>query len=66
MDTAKEVLTRKFSSKRENLLVEIKENLKEPESAAKDIIGLCPTDGQCTQAVFSESWTITQLFFGSG
>ena len=44
MDTAKEVVTLiKFSPKRENLLGEIKENLEEPESAAKGIIGLCPT-----------------------
>ena len=44
MDTAKEVVTLiKFSPKRENLLGQIKENLKEPESAAKGIIGLCPT-----------------------
>ena len=32
-----------FSPKRENLLGEIKENLEAPESAAKGIIGLCPT-----------------------
>ena len=44
MDTAKEVVTLiKFSPKRENLLGEIKENVEEPESAAKGIIGLCPT-----------------------
>ena len=44
MDTAKEVVTLiKFSPKRENLQGEIKENLEEPESAAKGIIGLCPT-----------------------
>ena len=44
MDTAKEVVTLiKFSPKRENLLRQIKENLKEPESAAKGIKGLCPT-----------------------
>ena len=42
MDAAKEVVTlRKFSPKRENLLGEIKENVEEPESAAKGIIGLC-------------------------
>ena len=40
MDTAKEVVTLiKFSPKRENLLGEIKENLEEPESAAKGIMG---------------------------
>ena len=39
MDTAKEVVTLiKFSPKRENLQGEIKENLEEPESAAKGII----------------------------
>ena len=44
MDTAKEVVTLiKFTLKRENLLGEIKKNLEEPESAAKGIIGLCPT-----------------------
>ena len=44
MDTAKEVVTLiKFSPKRDNLLGKIKENLEEPESAAKGIIGLCPT-----------------------
>ena len=43
-DTAKEVVTLiKISPKRGNLLGEIKENLEEPESAAKGIIGLCPT-----------------------
>ena len=64
MDIAKEVVTLiQFSPKQENLLGEIKENLEEPESAAKGIVGLCPTDGQ---AVFSESWTIMQLFFRSG
>ena len=70
MDTAKEVVTLiKFSPKWENLLGEIKENLEEVESAAKGIIhvGLCPIlDGHCMGAVFSESWTITLLFFGSG
>ena len=67
MDTAKEVVTlTKFSPKRENLLGEIKENFEEPKSVPKGIIGLCPADGQCTQAVFSKSWTITQLFFRSG
>ena len=44
MDTAKEVVTPiTFSPKRENLPGEIKENLEEPETAAKGIIGLCPT-----------------------
>lgn len=44
MDTAKEVVTLiKFSPKRENLLGEIKENLEQGESAAHDIIKLCPT-----------------------
>ena len=44
MDTAKEVVTLiKFSPKREDLLGEIKENLEQGESAAHDIIKLCPT-----------------------
>ena len=44
IDTAKEVVTLiKISPKRGNLLGEIKENLEVPESAAKGIIGLCPT-----------------------
>jgi len=56
MDTAKEVVTLKtFSSKRENLLGEIKlENLEEPESAAKSIIGLCPT-----------RWTVRASYYSS-
>ena len=70
MDTAKEIISLiKFSPKRENLLGEIKENLEGHESEAKGTIGLqvyVLPDGQYAQAVFSESWTITKLFFRSG
>ena len=52
MDTVKEVVTLvKFSLKRENLLEEIKENLEEPESAAKG--GIFPT--RCARVVSSKS-----------
>ena len=56
MDAAKESVSLiEFSPKRENLLIEIKENLESRESEAKGILGLCPLDGQYAHAVFSES-----------
>ena len=55
MYTAKEIVSLiTFSPKRENLLGEIKENLKGPEFEAKSILGLCPTRWT-VRARFSES-----------
>ena len=70
MDTAKEIVSLiKFSSKRENLLGEIKENLEGPESEAKGILGLCPTRwtvrARCFQRILDnyaallQEWTIS-------
>ena len=44
IDAAKEIVSLiKFSPEREKLLGDMKENLEEADSAAKGIIGLCPT-----------------------
>ena len=68
MDTAKEVVTLvNFSPKRENLLGAIKENLEEPESAAKGIIGItrwtvfasCFQQIQDNYAALLQEWIIS-------
>ena len=71
IDTTKEIVSLiKFSPKRENLLGEIKENLKGPGSEAKGILGLCPTRwticARCFQriqdnyAALLQEWTISR------
>ena len=53
MDAAKESVSLiEFSPKRENLLIEIKENLESRESEAKGILGLCST-----------RWTVSTHWF---
>ena len=67
MDAVKETVTLiKFSPKREKLLGDIKENLEEADSAAKGIIGLCPTRWTVPKFFFKGSWLTIQLFFRSG
>ena len=56
MDTAKEIVSViNFSSKRENLLREIKGNPEGPESETKGILGFFPTRWTVSASCFQRS-----------